>query len=68
MVHKRTPHNIDALKSMKILTAFNVNVLISTYASFHLPGGLIPYDIITSFVYFEFSYDLLLEQYNLKTV
>ena len=65
MVHKRTLYTIDALKSVKILTAFNasgdVNVLILTYASFHLPGGLMPCDIITSFVYFEFRNDLLLD-------
>ena len=55
MVHKRTPYTIDALKSVKILSAFNasgdVKVFILTHASFHLPGVLIPCDIITSFVY-----------------
>ena len=52
---KRTPYTIDALKSVKILSAFNasgdIKVFILTYVSFHLPGGLIPCDIITSFVY-----------------
>ena len=65
MVHKRTRYIIDALKSVEILTDFNapgyVKVFILTYASFHLPGGLMPCDIITSFVYFEFSTDLLLD-------
>ena len=65
MVYKRTPYTIDALKSVKILTAFNasgdVNVFVLTYASFHLPGGLMPCGIITSFVYFEFSSDLPLD-------
>ena len=65
MVHKRTCYTIDAFKSVKILTAVNassdVNVLILTYTSFHLPGGLMPYDIITGLVYFEFSNDLLLD-------
>ena len=64
MVHKRTPYTINALKSVKFLIAFNAsgdaNVLILTYICFHLPGGLLHYDIITSFVYFEFSNDLLL--------
>ena len=45
--------------------AFNasgdVNVLILTYTSFHLPDGLMPCDIITSFFYFEFSNDFLLD-------
>ena len=55
MVHKRTPYTIDAVKSVKIMTAFHtsgdVNILILTYASFNLSGGLMPSDIITSFVY-----------------
>ena len=65
MVHKRTPYTINALKSVKFLIAFNasgdVKVLILTYTSFHLPGGLMPYDIITVFVYFESSNYLLLD-------
>ena len=64
MVHKIIPYTIDALKSVKILTAFNasgdVNIIILTNASFHLPGGLMPCGIMTSFVYFEFNNDLLL--------
>ena len=52
MVHKRTPYTNNVLKSVKILTAFNdsgdVNVLILTYASFYLPGGLMLRNIITS--------------------
>ena len=63
MVHKRPPNNIDAFKSVQILSAFNasgdVNVFILTHASFYLHGGLIPCDIIKSFVYFYFSNDLL---------
>ena len=55
MDHKRTPYPIDTLKSVKILSAFNasgdVKVFILTHASFHLPGGLIPCDIMTSFAY-----------------
>ena len=64
MVHKRTPYTLDAfLESVKILTAFNASgdVLILIHASFHLPGGLMPCVIITSFVYFELSNDLLLD-------
>ena len=68
MVHKRTPYTIDALKSVKILTAFNASydesVLILTYVSFHFPGGLMPCDIITSFFYSEFSNDLSQDYYN----
>ena len=56
MVHKRTPYTMDTLKSVKILSPFNasgdVKVFILTHASFHLPGGLIPCGIITSFVYY----------------
>ena len=65
MVNKRTPYNIDDFKSVKILSAFNafgdVNVFILTHASFYLPGGLTPCDIIISFVYFWLSNDLLLD-------
>ena len=65
MVHKRTPYTKDPLKFVKILTASNasddVNVLILTYAWFHLPGDLMPCDITTNFVYFEFSNDLLFD-------
>ena len=65
MVHQRTPYTIESLKPGKFLTAFNAcgegNVLIFTYASFHLPGGLMPCDIITRFVYFDFSIDSLLD-------
>ena len=62
---KEPQYTIDAFKSLKILTYFNasghVNVVFLTNASFHLPGGLIPCYIITSFVYFEFSDYLLLD-------
>ena len=65
MDHNRNPYTIDPLKCVKALTAFNapgdINVRILSYASFHLPGCLMPCDIITSFVYFEFSNDLLLD-------
>ena len=50
MVHKRTPYTIDTLKSVKIVSAFNasgdVKVFVLTHTSFHLPGGLIPCDIV----------------------
>ena len=52
MVHKRTPYTRDALKYVKILSAFNasgdVKIFILTHASFHLLGGLIACDIITT--------------------
>ena len=55
MVKKTTPYTVDALKSVKILSAFNasgdVKVFILTHASFELPGGLIPRDTMTSLVY-----------------
>ena len=56
---------MDALKSVKLLTYFTasgrVNVILLTNASFHVPGGLMPCDIITTVVNFEFSHDLLLD-------